>query len=268
MIYRQRNKKRNFVFKSILTVCAFLFVMRLFNVSFVINMLNYPVHYILNTSNVFTNPLKNSILYFKNKNDLEEENKKLKQENIELRLNQIVQQSNVQEFDYFVKTFGTNTQSVEHPLFRVISKPPFLSFDMLKITGDLSRYNIDEFVFYKHVLIGKVVEKNNTFATVKLFSSPEHKTPITVKGSQFEAIGLGSGRYTFEVAKDFEIQVADIILYPNDKIFVLGVVDVVETKEEDLFKKVYFNIPVPLSDISYVSIGMNQSYEQQTQNSN
>ena len=41
---------------------------------------------------------------------------------------------------------------------------------------------------------------------------------------------------------------------PVKNILVLGVVEFIESKEENLFKKIYFNTPIPISEISYVTM--------------
>jgi cell shape-determining protein MreC len=200
-------------------------------------------------------------VYFKDKEDLEERVKQLQVENTDLKLENLLNHSVSQEFEYFKNQFGTS--SVQDNSFKVILRPPFTPFDNLRITGKLEPYQVGDLVSYKSILIGKIVEKSNRYATVELFSSPEKSTPIVVKGTQFEAKGLGGGRFVFEVGKDFEINEGEPVIYPEQDILVLGVVEFVESKEEDLFKKIYFNLPVPLDMISYVMIGTKQ-YEQNT----
>ncbi len=112
-------------------------------------------------------------------------------------------------------------------------------------------------MFYKSIVIGKITEKDNTYATVELFSSPDKIVPVTINGTQFEAKGLGGGRFVLEASKEFEVAVGDPIIYPEQKVLVIGVVEFIESKEEDLFKKIYFNVPVPISTISYVTVGIN-----------
>lgn len=263
MIYRQKNKKWRTT-KFFLSFLLLFLVLRFFNNPIAVQLFNYPVNYILDSTSIFTRPIKHSILYFKEKDDLQATIDELRRQNLELTLNQIIQQSNVQEFEYFVNTFGTYTPTSN--LVRVITKPPFMSFDLIRIAGQLESYNVDDLVYYKTILIGKIIEKNNAYATVQLFSSPDQKTPVVVRGIQFEAIGLGGGRYVFEVAKDFEIAEKDIILFAEKNTSILGVIELLDSKPEDLFKKVYFNIPVALSDISYVSIEHKQNYEQDSNN--
>lgn len=236
-----------------------LLILRIFNISFIVKIFDYPTNFILESNSIVISPFKNTLVYLKNKKELEEKVKKLEAENIDLKLKNLLNQNISQEFDYFTKQFGTFTP--QNNLFKVILKPPFTPFDVIRVSGPLGQYSIGDFVFYKNILIGKVVEKDARYATVELFSTPDKKTPIMVKGTQFEAKGLGDGHFVFEASKDFEIQEGDPIIYPEEMNLILGVVGLIESKEEDLFKKIYFNIPTPINSISYITIGI-QQYEQ------
>lgn len=258
MIYRQKNKKKTF--KTVFILIAILIILRVFDNSIVIRIFDYPVLYVLDSQNKLFAPIKEKLVYFQDKKALEEQNIILQKENLELKLSQVFDQSNLQEFDFFIEQFGTQQQT--ELLFRVIEVPPFSPFDIIKITGDLRAYQVNDFVLYKNIVIGKISEKNNAYASVSLFSSPETITPVLIRGSQFEAFGLGGGRYVFEVAKDFEIAEGDIILYPNQNPFILGSVGLIESSQEELFKKIYFNVPVALRSLSYVSIIQKEQYEQ------
>ncbi len=266
MIYRQRNKNK---FKGV-KIVGFIFILllflRLLNISFVSKLFDHPVNYILESNIFILAPIKNTLVYFKDKKSLEEQVKQLKGENTELKLENLLNKNITNEFEYFKSQFGEVAQ--QNTFFKVILRPPFTPFDVIRITGKLDPYQIGNLVFYKNLIIGKIIEKDNQYATVELFSSPEKKTVITVKGTQFEARGLGGGRYMFEASKDFDVVEGEPIVYPEQTVLILGVVEFVETKEEDLFKKVYFNLPTSLDMISYVTIGITQQYEQQNPISN
>lgn len=254
MTYRQRNNKKYRGTKIILFVIAVLLILRFFNNPLVTNMFDAPVNYVLKSNAKILSPLKYTLVYFKDKQDLEYRVKKLEEENINLKLETLLNRTVTQEFEYFNKQFGSSVAT--STFYKVILKPPFTPFDNVKIAGDLDSKQIDDLVFYKNILIGKIVEKNNSYATVELFSTPNKMTPIVVNGTQFEAKGLGGGRYVFETSKEFELKEGDPVIYPEQVIRVLGVVEFIETREEDLFRKVYFNIPTTLDTISYVTVGI------------
>ena len=261
MTYRQRNKKRNIGFKIIIG-CIVLFVaLRLFGINITDGVLKNSLNYVVESKTIMFSPLRNFIGYFESKKKLEEENKNLKSENVSLKLATLTNQTINDEFETFKKQFtepATNTASV-----KVILKPPFMPFDIIRLSGNLESYTVGDLVFYQNVVIGTLVEKTNKYGSVELFSTPGKVIPASIKGTQFESKGLGGGRYVMEVAKDFEVTEGEAIVYPHEKIILLGVIGQIESNEEDLFKKIYFNIPVSLDAISYVTIGI-QTYEQTT----
>ena len=254
MIYRQKNNKKNRGTKIIIVIILFVIILRLFNIDIISTIFGNPINYIFESNTAILNPLKNTLVYFKKKESLEKQIEQLQKENNELRMDTLFNQSISDEFNQFKNQFGTT--SPQNNIYKVILKPPFTPFDTIKISGSLESKNIGDFVFYKNILIGKIVEKNNKYANVELFSSPQKITPIQLKGSQFEAKGLGGGRYVFEVSKEFDVTEQEPIIYPEQTILILGVVEFIESKEEDLFKKIYFNLPFSLDNISYVTVGI------------
>lgn len=259
MIYRQRNKKRNISFKIILFVIAIFVILRIFNLNIFDGFIKNTFNQVLHSKSVVSSPLREVVNYFDSKARLAKENEELKTENTNLKLSLLTETVANEEYDLFKEQFvnwSTSTSAI-----KVILKPPFMPFDIIRLGGDLSEYEVGNLVFYQNVIIGSVVEKTGRYASVELFSTPGKVTPALINGTQFEARGLGGGRYLIEVAKDFEIQEQDAIIYPHEKVILLGVVGEIESNEEDLFKKVYFNTPVALTSISYVTIGAT-SYEQ------
>ena len=253
MIYRQRNRKKKFGIKIFFGVLFLFIILRLFNIPIFVTLFDKPVHYIVESNLFILQPFKNSILYFKDKKQLQDEVNRLKKENIDLKIQTLFEQTTLNEFEVFKQQFASTTSM--GTVAKVILKPPFSPFDTITISGNLEKILVNDFVFYNSILIGKVVSRDNTYAKVELFSTPEKVTPILLHGVQFEAKGLGGGRYVFEASKEFEVASGDPIVFPDQKLIILGVVEFIESKEEDLFKKIYFNLPIPFDSLLYVTVG-------------
>jgi cell shape-determining protein MreC len=260
MIYRQKNKRSTLGIKIVI-FCVVLFALfRIFNINLTDGVLKNGFNYVFESKSAALSPLRNALVYFQSKKNLEESHKKLLAENTDLKLDVLTGQAMTQEFESFKSQFtefATDTAPI-----KVILKPPFMPFDLVRLSGNLENYAEGSPVFYKNVIVGTLKEKTNRYGTVELFSMPNRITPALIKGVQFEAKGLGGGRYSLEVPKDFDIKEGDPILYPNERVILLGAVEQLESNEEDLFKKVFFNLPIPLDSISYVTIGTLQPYEQ------
>lgn len=254
MIYRQKNKNRHTKSKLVLALLLLLIIFRLFNVDILSAIFEKPLNYILKSNTIVLSPIKNTVAYFKDNSDLRDKVKELETENINLKLENLLNKTLEQEYEFFKNEFGTTTRIDQ--TYKVILRPPFTPFDNIRIVGNLEQRKVEDLVFYRNILIGKIIKIDNNYAVVELFSTPNKITPVTVNGVQFEAKGLGGGRFIFEVSKDFEIQDGEAIVYPAETLTILGVAEFIETKEEDLFKKVYFNLPISLDKISYVTVGI------------
>lgn len=253
MTYHQRNRNKISGTKIIIGIFVLILILRMFNVGIVVRIFDTPINYILESHATILSPLKNTLTYFKSKKELDSRVQSLEEENINLKLENLLQKTMEQEFEYFKNEFQASSTS---QLYKVILKPPFTPFDNIRITGNLDSTQIGDLVFYKTILIGKITEKDSHYGTVELFSTPNKVTQVSIKGTQFEAKGLGGGRFVLEASKEFEISEGEPILYPEQKVLILGIVEFIELKEEDLFKKIYFNVPVPISTISYITIGV------------
>ncbi len=252
MIYRQKNRRGTGGIKIVIGLIVLLVLFRIFNINLTDGFLKNGVNYVLESKSAVLSPVRGALVYFQSKDTLEESQRKLLAENMNLKLDALTSQAITQEFEYFKTLFGDVSPSTQ-PI-KVILKPPFTPFDTVSLSGDLDPYAEGSSVFYQNVLIGTLMEKTGRYGSVKLLSTPGNVTPALIKGVQFEAKGLGGGRYFIEAPKDFDIKEGDPILYPSEQVILLGVVGQLESKEEDLFKKVSFNLPVPLDSISYVSI--------------
>jgi cell shape-determining protein MreC len=260
MTYHQRNKRSTLGAKVIIGFVVIIILLRIFNVNMVDGLLKNSFNYVLESKSTALVPLRNSLVYFRSKSGLEEENKKLRTENTDLKLRALTADAVSQEFEEFKSQFEPRAED-EQPV-KVILRPPFVPFDIIRLSGNLEQYAEGSLVFYKSVVIGSLVEKTGRYGSVELYSTPGKITPASVKGQQFEAKGLGGGRYLIEVPKDMDVKEGDPVLFPSEQVLLLGVVGQLESNEEDLFKKVFFNLPTPLDSMQYVTIGMQQHYEQ------
>ena len=77
MIYHQRNRRKYNSVKIIIGFFIVVLIIRLFNISFLSKVFDHPINYILESNSVVLNPVKNIVVYFKYKKDLEEKNKQL-----------------------------------------------------------------------------------------------------------------------------------------------------------------------------------------------
>lgn len=214
---------------------------------------------VLKIKDMTLSPFNNFFSYFKSKRDLETKNEELEKEIANLKIE--VLSSQILEFEHkdlleqvIVNSDNDLVESVE--IAKVISRPPFSSFDSLLLSGNFDDTKIGQKVFYRNILLGEIVDVTPTVATVKLNSASGNTFIGRLgDGSEFEILGRGSGQYEMTLQKGVDIKQGDPIIYPEEKIVLIGIVNQVFATDDDLFNKVLFNIPINFKDLNYVRIG-------------
>ncbi|GMQ95483.1 MAG: hypothetical protein BMS9Abin13_599 [Patescibacteria group bacterium] len=114
------------------------------------------------------------------------------------------------------------------------------------------------------VVIGEVSEVYPTSSKVKLFSSPGEATQVSLGEENIFTVAYGRGGGNFEVKlpRGSEIREGDVIIIPGITKQVLGVVEYIETKASDPFKRIIFKGPAPVFNLKWVEVlagtGMDQ----------
>lgn len=201
---------------------------------------------------VVLKPFNNLIENFNSKRVLIEENKDLKKQLKNLELKLLSSEISTEEYKRYSELIEDGN---EKKILKVLLKPPVSSFDNLVVTGEIEDSDIGKRIYFKNVILGELVEKNDDMGIVKLYSTPENilNAKLT-SGEQIEIIGKGSGRYEAVLSKDIEINEGDPVIFPDQEIVVLGVVNKVIQSEDDLFNNILFNIPIDFREIDFVEI--------------
>lgn len=208
---------------------------------------------ILNIKEVVLKPFSNISFFFFSKQKIEKENQLLKRENLNLKIE--VLSNIILKKEYNDLLFQKEEKFEDSLLAKVILKPPFSSFDNFVLGGKFDEFKIGQKIYYQNVILGEIVEIRDNIAIAKLYSASGSKIPAKlIDGNQFEVFGKGSGQYEMILPKDVEIKEGDPIIYPENEIILLGVINKITSTSDDLFKKALFNIPIDFKDINYVSI--------------
>lgn len=111
-------------------------------------------------------------------------------------------------------------------------------------------------VYYGNLIIGKVVEVGDAFSKVELFSSPQNQFSGTMVESKikFEAKGLGGGMFESFVPQGVDVEIGDALVLPSISSKVFGIVQSIEDRPTEGFKRLLFTLPVNPNHISSVLI--------------
>jgi cell shape-determining protein MreC len=163
---------------------------------------------------------------------------KLEEENIELR-----------------KLFEYKEKDQQTILSRVISRPPFSDYDTLIIEISNRDINIGAEVISDNIKIGKIKDKYNSTALVKLYSAYNEEMPVLI-GDNIEGLakGQGGGSFKVQLPRDVSVKKDDPIYLSSDSKKVISLISYIDINERDTFQYVYFSWPFSLSQIDYVLV--------------
>lgn len=262
MNFKEKKKRRNLYF-SIIGVMLVIFILKsqLNTVRAGVNKVVLPVKiFVYNT----TKDAKNAVTNLKDIDKIIKKNQELERANYNLKINH----SYISELQLENKRLKTildikNSSVKEILIANIAFKDPLSVYDEFIInkgTKDGIKKNMS--VLNKENLLGRVIEVYNDTALVELVSKSENYTSVVVGRDKHLGIlkGKSSNKLSIEnIETDTAINVGDRVytsgisdIYPKD--FYIGQVTKVETKKEDLFKRIELTLSFNVFELNEVII--------------
>lgn len=153
---------------------------------------------------------------------------------------------------------GRTSSSSSMVLAYIIKKPPFTAYDSYIIDiGKNNNIKIGNKVYAAgNVLLGEILEINNNFAKVKLYSSYGEKYDVLIGKNDIEAVATGKGGGSFEVVlpKESKIRINDTVTVPDLDVSVFGIVRGISIDPVRSFSTILFSQPVNIYEQRWVQI--------------
>ncbi len=144
----------------------------------------------------------------------------------------------------------------------VLTRPPVSPYDTLVIDiGSRDGIEVGALVYTaSDVIIGEIAEVYPHQSKVSLFSTPGKKINVLFTGSKIntEATGRGGGNFIANVPASADIKEGDIVILPNIKFHILGVVESIIVDSADSFSTILFKTPINIYDINFVEVQIKQ----------
>ncbi len=155
-----------------------------------------------------------------------------------------------------------NASSSPFLLAPIIKKPPFSAYDSYIVdVGKTDAVKVGNRVYaVGNVLLGEVVEKNGSFAKVKLYSSYGEKFDVSIGNNNIQTIATGQGGGSFQsiLPKDVKIQVDDVVTIPELQVSIFGIVRSVDIQPARAFSTIFFSQPVNIYEQKWVLINTHE----------
>lgn len=259
MIYRRdNNQERKKKFFIILTIFFFLFLFTLTPVGSATRSLLgqfAPSVWGVGGKLVRFNTQIFSVFY--SKSSLLEENEALKKEIRDISL-KLLDRNLLYEENLALKERLGRSGPGQTVVARVLAKPPRSPYDTLVVdVGSREGIRGGEKVLYSdNIMIGEVAEVSEKTSKIKLLSSSGENINVTIGKSAVSAlaIGIGGGNFEIKIPHDTPVSPGDSILAPSLMPYILGVVEYIESKESDPFKRILFKSPISPLEIETVEI--------------
>ncbi len=252
MSYRLSSKKRqqrkNFWLKTLVAIFVFSIALGLFTLlGGTITSLGSGVVSVTNNAKdaVFSTTVS--------KQDLIQENTKLQQEINQMKADEFGIAALRERNEELLRLLGNGT-GLSKVVAGVIKKPPFSPYDIYTIDAGLKEgVSVGDLaLFSDFITLGTVARSNNTGSKILLFSAPKNSTIMNLRDVSFESIGQGGGTMRVDVPRDFEVAVGDAVTLPGYNVYVAGLVQKIEFKPQDSFKKVFVKVPVNIESVEVV----------------
>lgn len=262
MNFKERKKRRDLFFLIIGTILIIFIIKNQLNLLRAgVNKIVLPVKIFIYKS---TESAKHTVKNLQDLNRILKENDVLKQENYRLKIDH----NYIEELQNENKRLKgildiKNTGSRDFIVANISFKDPLSVYDEFivnKGTKDGIKENMP--VVTKDILIGRIIKVYEDKAIVELISKSEKYTSVVVGASKHLAIlkGRNSNKLDVEnIETEAPVKVGDKIytsgigeLYPKD--YYIGIVSKVETKKENLFKKVELALPFNIFELNEVII--------------
>ena len=209
--------------------------------------------------NFFDARVSNITTYFKNKQNLQNENDALKSNLAELQRKVFITNTLQSENDRLLTMLGYTNEDTGFLLASVIT-------DVAIITNDLFLINIGVengvregmlVISPEHIAIGYVTHALDGTAIVKKFSAPDVKFSAVINATtsvQTTFSGQGSGSMTISLPRDVSVEEYDSVMLPSLSVRPLGEIVSIEVTPEDAFKTLYLRSPVNIHNVRHVFV--------------
>lgn len=254
---RLRNKKRIVAIASIIILLVFFAFFKGEFSQFISRSLLFVFKPIIILNKNIGNFFENTLLVFKEKSSLNEENKFLKDKILQIESRNL-QCSIIEQQNDELKKLLSREDKEKFIVASIILKPPQSVFDTILIDAG-SDNGIERGMMvtaYGNVLIGYVVDVFSQTSKIKLISFEGEETNIVLQSLGISAIATGRGGENFEITfpRSVEVKSGDLVTTSGMKPLVVGIAERVEVNLSDAFQKILFRIPLNIQELKYVMI--------------
>lgn len=254
---KQINKRKKNIKNLIILIVFFVFVFFGF-LTLTGRLFNFIGRPIWNTERAIINSWDNINYLLRLKKTIFEDNKNLKEENINLNLSMIDYKILKDENNQLKEIINRIPNVKNFVLGNILTKPNNSPYDTLiiDIGEDLGIKVGDDVYVNGNIPVGIIEKVYSKTSLVSLYTNPGQKTEGFIDGvnASVELIGRGGGNFEMIIPIDLEVNNGTIIYLPGGVSEVLAFVDEIISTPSDPFKKVLLSSPINIQNIKWVEV--------------
>lgn len=262
MIYLQRsnNRQKSKLRRTVtwgIGVLLIILIFRFFLPGFLKNTIDKAAIPLWNADDRFGGLLHKSVMFFKSRNAIIEENRSLKQE-LHKQEEEIAYLAILQKEHDVLKAMYGRSEIDKRIIASVLATPPETPYDILILdAGSRNEVSPGNVVMSEgNIALGKVSEVNTNSSKIILFSSPGEKVKSFIERSttSIPLVGRGGGSFEADVPQDTDIVVGDTLILSGLSFPIIGDVVEIDADVQSSFKKVLVRSAVNFSTIRFVEV--------------
>lgn len=198
--------------------------------------------------------------FFRNKNILATENRRLQAENDRLRISLLAKSELESDNEYLRSLFGRSKDKGLPVIGEVIFLPNFIPYQTLLI--DVGKNNLskrlkvgDLAVIDRTVLVGRVAEIGAWYSKVRLLSAEGNiAVVIGKKNVPAQANGAGAGNFSVSLPKDTPVYIGDRVVAPLFNNLLVGTVRAISKNPSKPNQEILIKTPINLWQLKWLEI--------------
>lgn len=253
---RQKSKLKKTIIWGVITLVLILIVRFAFPGA-LSNSVDSAAVPLWNADNKLGGLIHKSIMFFRSRNAIIEENRTLKETLHKQEADITYLDTLKKEYDSLMAMYG-RSELQKRIIASVLVTPPETPYDILILdAGSRNEVAPGNVVMAEgNVALGKMSEVHEASGKAILFSSPGEKTKVFIERSttSLSLIGRGGGSFEADVPQDTDIVVGDTLILSGLSFPMIGKVVEIDADVQSSFKKVLVRSAVNFSNIRFVEI--------------
>ena len=254
--YHNNRKNKSKIYLVIFLLLSFVLIITLGGLGYLGNTLHSTMRPLWIFGNRISDVSGNADILLKSKTKLIEENKKLEEDLLRMSLLVMERTILMKENKDLKEMFG-RVSADTRILASILSDGKSAPSGLIVIDqGTISGIKKDDVVYVANVGIGTIETVFNRTALMRLFSDFGQSVEVLVGDENITATaqGRGGGNFLIEMPRDVLVEIGDMVLFRVGEQRMLGVIEHIDTKPNDPFKKLLFRSPVDIQKIRWVEV--------------